>query len=145
MTDLKKYPDPVWDRFFGFIYPDVEPATREEVQQELQRLGLDVRKAVSRVHLALQASQARAALETARAERPRFMDRIKHIVAPVSNGLREHLQTVIGQKLQGSVQAAYFRKLESAATDDDLHSLLEDIHRLEALDKGAEDAEPPDK
>jgi hypothetical protein len=42
----------------------------------------------------------------------------------------EHLQMHIGEKLQGSVQAAYFRKLEHAATDDDLQSLLEDRYRL---------------
>jgi hypothetical protein len=29
MADLKTYPDPIWDRFFGFVFPDDEPATRE--------------------------------------------------------------------------------------------------------------------
>lgn len=145
MADLKKFPDPIWDRFFGFVFPDDEPVTREEVQQELQRLGLDVKRAVARVQLALQATQARADLEAARAERPRLMERLRQVVAPVAGGLREHLQALIGQKLQGSVQAAYFRKLEHAATDDDLQSLLEDIYRLEALQEGADDAKPPGK
>ncbi len=145
MADLTKFPDPIWDRFFGFVFPDDEPATREEVQQELQRLGLDVKRAVARMQLALQATQARADLEAARAERPRLMERIKQVVAPVAGGLREHLQSLIGQKLQGSVQAAYFRKLEHAATDDDLQSLLEDIYRLEALQEGTDDAKPPGK
>ena len=63
----------------------------------------------------------------------------------MTGGLRERLQSLIGQKLQGSVQAAYFRKLEHAATDDDLQSLLEDIHRLEALQEGANDGDPADQ
>jgi hypothetical protein len=142
MADLEKYPDAVWDRFFGFVFPDEEPATREEVQQELQRLGLDVKKAVARVQLALQAVQARADLEAARAQRHGLTERLKQVVAPVAGGLRAHLQTLIGQKLQGSVQAAYFRKLEHAATDDDLQSLLEDMYRLEALQEGADDVKP---
>jgi hypothetical protein len=145
MADLKKYSDPIWDRFFGFVFPDDEPAMREEVQKELQRLGLDVKKAVARVQLALQATQARADLKGARAERPRLMERIKQVVAPAVEGLREHLQSLIGQKLQGSVQAAYFRKLEQAATDDDMQSLLEDIYRLEALEEGKDDVKPPAK
>jgi hypothetical protein len=100
---------------------------------------------VAKVQLALQATHARAGLEAARAERPGLMERIKRVVAPVAGGLREHLQTVIGSKLQGSVQAAYFRKLERAATDDDLQSLLEDIYRLEALQEGEDDVKPPGK
>ena len=114
------------------------------MQQELQRLGLDVRRAVAKVKLANQARQARADLEAARVERPRLMERLKQVITPVTSGLRQHLQTIIGQKLQGSIQAAYFRKLEHAATDDDLQSLLEDIHWLEDLDKGANDGKPPD-
>lgn len=145
MADLKKYPDQVWDRFFGFVFPDDEPATREEVQRELQRLGLDVKRAVARVQLALQATQARADLEAARAQRPKLMEKLSQVVAPMTAGLREHLQALIGQKLQGSVQAAYFRKLEHAATDDDLQSLLEDIYRLEAMQEGADDGKPPGK
>jgi len=145
MTDLKKYPDPIWDRFFGFVFPDDEPATRAEVQEQLQQLGLDVKKAVTRVQLALKATQARAELEAARAERPRLMAKIKGVVAPVAGELRGHLQTLIAGKFQGTVQAAYFRKLENAATDDDLQSLMEDIYRLETLEEGADDAQSPGK
>jgi hypothetical protein len=100
---------------------------------------------LAKVRLALQATEARAGLEAARAERPKLMERIKQVVAPVAEGLREHLQTLIGQRLQGSVQAAYFRKLEHAATDEDLQSLLEDIYRLEALQEGEGDVKPRGK
>ncbi len=143
MADLKRYSDPVWDRFFDFVFPDAELATREEVQQELRRLGLDVKRAVAKVQLALKSVQARADLEAARAQRSRLMEKIKQVVAPVAGGLREHLQTLIEGRLRGSVQAAYFRKLEHAATDDDLQSLLEDIYRLDALQEGANYDKPP--
>jgi HPt (histidine-containing phosphotransfer) domain-containing protein len=47
--------------------------------------------------------------------------------------LRATLQELIG-KLTGQQQAAYFHKLERAATDNDLQSLLEDLHRLDDFD-----------
>jgi hypothetical protein len=142
MADLKKYPDPVWDRFFDFVFPDEEPATREEVQQELQRRGLDVRKAVAKVNLALKSVQARADLKGARARRPGLTEMLKEMVAPVAGGLRDHLRALIGGKFQGAAQAVYFRKLESAASDEDLQSLLEDLYRLESLQGGPDDVKP---
>ena len=145
MSDLKRFPDPVWDRFFEFVCPDEEPATRAEVQQELQRLGIDVRKAVARVQTALQSARAKADLEAARARRPGLIAKLKQVVAPMGESLREHLRTVIAEKCQGSLQAAYFRKLESAASDEDLLSLLEDVHRLESLPEGPDDAKPTGK
>ncbi len=141
MADLKKYPDEVWDRFFGFVFPD-EPISREQVQQELKRLGLDVKRAAARVRLALQATQARAELDAARLQRPRLMEKLRQVVVPAATGLRNCLEKIIGERLQGSLQAAYFRKLESAATDDDLQSLLEDLYRLEAMEEGAGDGKP---
>jgi hypothetical protein len=54
-------------------------------------------------------------------------------VMPAVGELREHLKGLIAGKFSGTVQAAYYRKLETAATDEDLQSLLEDIHQLEAL------------
>ena len=145
MADLKRYENSVWDRFFTFAFPEDELATRQQVQSELQRLGLDVRKAVSRVQLALQAKEARADLEAARSKRAGLTEKIKNAIVPLAGGLRERLQGIIGQQLHGAAQAAYFRKLEHAATDDDLQSLLEDLHRLEQLDKDEDDGKPPNE
>jgi predicted TIM-barrel fold metal-dependent hydrolase len=145
MSDLKKVPNPVWDRFFEFVFPCDEQLTRTEVQSELRRLGIDVKRAVSRVHQALASSKAREDLDIAKANRAQVMQKLEHFAAPVVEGLRENLRALIAQRFQGTVQAAYFRKLETAASDADLQSLLEDIHRLEALSEGPNDAGSPTK
>ena len=133
MADLKRHSDPVWERFFEFVFPCDEEMTRAEVQDDLKRLGISVNKAVSRLQQALEASKGRAELATARAKRLGIVARLGKVVAPAVQGLRERLKELIAGKMQGELQAAYFRKLETAATDEDLQSLFEDIHRLEAL------------
>ncbi len=55
--------------------------------------------------------------------------------------IRAKLRSMIADRLQGSMQAVYARKLEDAASDEDLKSLLEDIARLDALAEDGEDGE----
>jgi hypothetical protein len=133
MADLKRHPDPVWERFFEFVFPCEEQLAREEVQQDLRRLGIDVGKAFSRVQQAVASARGKAELADARSRRLGVLTRIKEAVMPAVGELREHLKGLIAGKFSGTVQAAYYRKLETAATDEDLQSLLEDIHHLEAL------------
>jgi hypothetical protein len=145
MADLKRFPDPVWERFFDFVYGCEENLTRTEVQEDLKRLGIDVSKAVSRVQETLASARARAALADARARRPGIISQLREVAAPAAGALRDHLRGLIEGKFRGTAQAAYFRKLESAATDEDLESLLEDIHRLESLPGGQDDEDPTAK
>lgn len=133
MNGVDRYDDAVWDRFFDFVSQPVETMTREEVQSELSRRGIDVTKATSRVHRAVEAARARSRLQIAKAERPAAIKRVLRVVAPDVSGLRIHLRRLIESRLQGTAQAAYFRKLEAAANDEDLRALLDDIERLNAL------------
>jgi hypothetical protein len=132
MSDVERFDSKVWDRFFDFLFCDEEPS-RKEVQQTLCTLGIDVTPGLKRVQHALKASKARASLEAARAARPLLVQRIGHIIAPATEYLRESLRGLITRRLTGTQQAAYFRKLEEAASDNDLQSLLEDMDRLEKL------------
>lgn len=141
MTDLSKYKESVWERFFEFIYPYREDLTREEVQEELDRFGIKVGKAVARVQQAIAAAKGRTELADARSRRLGVVARIGQIVGQQAEGLRERLKQIIAGKTQGSIQAAYFKKLETAATEADLQSLFDDIHRLEALVEEAVDGE----
>jgi hypothetical protein len=133
MSDLKKHTDDTWERFFEFVYSCDEGMTREEVQDDLKRLGVSVSKAVSRVQQALAAAKGKSDLAAARAQRPGVVTQLRQLAAQVSGNLRERLKKVIADGTQGELQMAYFRKLESAATDDDLSSLLDDVSRLDAL------------
>ena len=140
MSDLNRFGDEVWDRFFDEVTPAVETMTPEEVDSELKRRGIDVTKAVARVHRAVASAKARAELERARAARPGMVEKLSRLVAPTVENLRQTVNELIAGKLHGSLQGAYFRKLEQAADEDDLRALMEDIERLDALaeDNGAD-------
>src|SRR5207244_2088029 len=104
-----------------------------EVQAQLHTFGIDVAPALKRVQQAIHSSKARAALEKAKAARSSLVARIGQVVAPVTERIREKLHDLIARRITGSQQAAYFRKLEGAASKEDLESLLDDLSRLEAL------------
>ena len=136
--ELRQYGDDVWDRFFDFVCLCNETLTRQEVQAELQRKGIDVRPAIARVRDALEAKRARESLATAHERRSGVLEKISDVTAPVGQALRQSLQQIIS-RLSGTDQAAYFHKLEKAASDEDMQSLLEDLHRLDTLSKDTED------
>jgi hypothetical protein len=122
----------VWDKFFDFLFCDEEPS-REEVQRTLGTLGIDIAPGLRKIHQALKASQARANLKAAKEARPSLVQKIGQVFAPATENLREGLRDLITRKLSGTQQLAFFRKLEEAASDNDLKSLLEDMDRLEKL------------
>lgn len=131
MSGLERYSDDVWDRFFDHLCEE-EP-TREEVEERLRASGIDIAPALKRVKLAIQASQARARLESARASRPGLLEKLRGVVSPHAEQLRGNLQDMISRNFEGTARLAYFRKLEEAASEEDLQSLLDDLHRLEKL------------
>ena len=139
MSDLSRFQDPVWDKFFDFVFAGDEALTRNQVQEELRHQGIDTARALSRVEQALRAAEARTSLELARNKRPGLVAKLSHVVAPVASGIRNSLRQVIAERFEGTAQAAYFRKLE-AATDEDLQSLLDDLYRLEAISEESDDA-----
>ena len=143
MKRPKDYDNRTWARLFDFAFSD-EEMSREQVEAELRRLGIDMRPALSNVRALLERSretrQAKEGLENAKKQRRSLMIRVLGIEIPPLPQMRETLEQLIRQKLSGPTQAAYFRKLESAASDEDLKSLLEDIERLEAFWKEENDA-----
>jgi hypothetical protein len=141
MADLKRYPDEVWDRFFDFAFPCGEELTLAEVEEDLARMGIDVQKAIGRVQQALVTTKAKSQLEEARAARFGILARLKHVAAGTGDFVREKLRTLIEGMTEGTVQAAYFKKLEGAATEADLQSLIEDMCWLDAWPEEPGDAE----
>jgi hypothetical protein len=107
MNGVERFDDSVWDRFFDFLYG--EGPSAQEAQERLRALGIDVTPAVRKVQDALQASRARARFEAA----------------------REQLRDLMTRRFTGTALAAYVRKLEQAASDQDLRALLDDLRRLE--------------
>jgi hypothetical protein len=137
MKTFDGFDECVWSRFFDFVFPDEETMTRAEVQAELRRLGVDLRPSLGKLRQALghvhDSRDARAALESARKKRLSLLVKLTGIEAPPSATIRETLKRMIHKRLGGPMQAVYARKLEKAASDEDLRSLLEDISRLQTF------------
>lgn len=137
-SDLRRYSDEVWDRFFDFVLSCDKALPREEVQATLKRRGINTTTAFERVKEALKSREARAWLERARQARTSSLAKRRAVSRPAGQSLRATLQELIGQ-LTGQQQAAYFHKLEKAATDNDLQSLLEDLHHLDDFETDSDD------
>jgi hypothetical protein len=139
--DFARFQEPVWDSFFDFIFACDEDLSRSEVQAELKRRGIDVTRAVNKVQQALRTAEARVELEAARRSRPRLLEWARSIALPsIAGGLVE-LKTQIAERFQaGQFQAAFFRKLETAESVEDLRTLLEDAELLDALTGEDDDA-----
>lgn len=140
---LKHFDTNLCKRLFDFIYPDEGEMTRGEIQAELRRLNIDMRPAIEKMDMVLnfcsQKQKAQAELRIAREKRPLLIDKIKHIKLPIFQCLRDEIQNRIAQHLSDPLQATYFRKLEEAASEQDLKTLLEDILLLESLNKDSKD------
>lgn len=145
MKSISEYDERVWSRFFDFVLPDEQELTREQVQTELRDSGVDMRPALRKLHGMLQRSReaedGRTALESARKSRPSVVARLMGLEVPSGPEIRQKLQVMIKSRLTGPQQAVYARKLEDAASDDDLRSLLEDIARLDSLSEDGEDGD----
>ncbi len=139
----ENYDAELWSNFFDFVYPDERNMTRAEVQKELQRLNIDIRSAMSKLNLALATfhnkQKAQAELKNAKDKRLSLLEKLRQIKLPDLPTMRNEIQEVISQYFSAPQQATYFRKLEEAASEQDLRALLEDIILLELLDKDSDD------
>lgn len=136
MRKLEQFDERVWDRFFDFVVPDVARMPITEVDAELQLAGIDIQTALTRVTQALDARKAREALARARADRLSALNRFSQIVMAPIHDARAHLERLITARVPLAERPVYLRKLQKVATDTDVQSLLEDLARLEDLDRG---------
>ena len=140
MGELERFDNQVWDRFFDFVTPDVEQMSSSEVDAALQRAGIDPTGAFVRVQQALDARKAREQLARARAARPSVIQKLKEIGSVPIENARQVLHEMISHRAPKSAHGVLFRKLEKAATDADIESILLDIQRLDQLDAEGDDA-----
>lgn len=142
MAGLERFDNQVWDRFFDFVTPDVALMSTGELDAELQRAGIDPSKAISQVKHALDARHARAKLAHAKASRATITQKLLDSVLEPMKDAREIVHRMISTCAPQEQRGVLYRKLEQAATDDDVRSLLEDIKRLESLESGGGDVQP---
>jgi hypothetical protein len=142
-NNLEHFDANLCEKLFDFIYQDEKNMTRKEVQAELQHFNIDMRPAIAKLDMALNAfnerQKAQAKLKTARETRLTLLEKLKHFKMPNLPDMRDELQQIITQNLNLSQQPVYFRKLEKAASEQDLKTLLEDILLLKSLEQDSKD------
>lgn len=141
MTHPPRDDNQVWDRFFDFVSEGDDQLTRDEVRAELKQFGVDPSPALASVKAALEARRAQAALAAAKQHRASMTSRLFGVVSQSTEQMRTNIRKYIEERFEGSGQAAYFRKLNETASDDDLQSLMDDLARLNALTRADR---PPD-
>lgn len=133
MSDLKRFGNDVWDRLFDLLYDCDEQGTNAEVKSRLQAAGIDMRPAYRRMHQMIAERKARAQLAGAAAVRQSMMQKLAGVIAPPVEDLRTGIRNLIDQAFTGTAQVAHYQKLENAASEEDLRSLLEDLTKLATL------------
>ena len=143
MTACDRRDDAAWDAFFDFIAEEAVEMNEDDIRAELRSHRINVEPAVDRIKHAVQAAQARQAMDKAPAQRTRLLRRLRELtVQPLEDArrdLRGFLQTLGTEK----VHQLYYNRLDSAASDDDIQSLVEDLAALELFED--EPADGPQK
>ncbi|MFA6132844.1 MAG: hypothetical protein WC869_02365 [Phycisphaerae bacterium] len=146
MKNVDRFDDQAWKKFLTFLLPNEESMALHEVEAELQHLGMDTRAGFAKVQRGLQkmaaTREARAALEAAREQRPSMLAKLRDKASQVGALTKDELRRIIADRFSGTAQAAFFRKLDAVASEDDLKSLLDDMSKLDALTEESDDAEP---
>ncbi len=146
MQDLERFDDRTWRKLFVFLLPDEKKMTRHEVEVELQHLGIDTRPGLARLQQGLEkmaaVCDARATLAAAKGQRLPLLAKLHGMASKVSSLTKEDLRQAIKDRFSGTARAAFFRKLDSAASEADLRSLLADMSKLDTLAEESDDAEP---
>jgi hypothetical protein len=140
MSDMR-HNYPVWDRLFQLLYPCDEQLSDAEIDADLKRAGIDMEAAYRRLNTIVELHRARAKLAGAKQIRASLCEQIHNVVAPRLDDLRSGVKNLINKALSGPEQLAYFHKLESAATDQDLQSLMDDLEKLAAIRELRDDAQ----
>jgi hypothetical protein len=139
MSDFSRFQTPAWDQFYDFVCDCEDELTDEQVREELRRRGIDTKRAFGKVQQALRSAKARAELEAAKRSRLTILERVRRLKLklPELGDSLDDVKRALFDRLQGriEVQGTFFRKLEAAASEEDLRSLLEDAQLLDILGK----------
>ena len=136
MTDQDD--DKMREDLFGFLSANLDDLARCEVQDELRDRGIDMSRAFKRIGAALETAKARAALEEARIARPTVVAKLQSVITGATTDISGQIRILIERRVDRPLQPVFMNKLKSAATEDDLKSLLDDLKRLDELAKDAE-------
>lgn len=138
MSGNNPYSPETWAKFLDLVGPDADSLPREDVQQELRASGVDTDAVLNRVKNTIQRHADREALRQAAAKREELLRSKPGMLDPVKKTRDVLLEGIRGLGNPGLAQV-YMNRMEQAATDEDLQSLLEDLEQAKALGNPPED------
>ncbi|MGD8450884.1 MAG: hypothetical protein PVJ57_03620 [Phycisphaerae bacterium] len=134
MTPSEEHENTSWDPVFDFLADEVDEMSQEEVRAELRSFRINVEPTVHQIKHALQVTEAREAMEKAPLRRARILEKLRDaVLQPIENARRDIRAFLQSQRLS-TVHQVYFNRLESAASEEDLRSLVEDLAALDLFD-----------
>jgi hypothetical protein len=133
MSELQVHNKKVWDRLFDLLYACDESVSDAEVDADLLQAGIDMRPAFRRLSEIIEQRKAHLQLALARETRQSMMDKLRGVAGPKITDLRNGVREFIDRVFSGPEQVAHYHKLEKAATEEDLQSLMDDLTMLAEL------------
>jgi hypothetical protein len=134
------------------LFADVSHLSTEEIEEDLQEMGVDTKKAVQRVKNLVneKLEESRLAWQK-QAERERLaeQERLEKIRAARPIGTSESLwervekalSGALGPQKQSYVQAYFRRREDDKVSENDLQNMLDDLERLEHMEDDKEQDE----
>lgn len=138
MSDKPPYSPAAWEKFLEMVGPDTDSLTRDEVQKELRASGIDPTSVLNRVKNTIQRHADREALKQAAKKREEILRSNPGTLDPIKMTRDALLDAIRGLGNPGLAQV-YMNRMEQAATDEDLQSLLVDLEQAKALGNIPED------
>ena len=132
MNDKPPYSPETWNKFLDLIGPDTDELTREEVQKQLRASGVDTAAILSRVRNTIQRHADRESLAQAAQKRDQLLRSQPSVLDSVKK-TRDALLDAIRSLGNPGLAQVYMNRMEQAATDEDLQSLLEDLEQAKAV------------
>jgi hypothetical protein len=134
MTPSEPNDNASWDPVFDFLADEVGEMNQEEIRAELRSFRINVDRTVHQIKHALQAAEAREAMEKAPIRRARILEKLRDVVLQPIEIARRDIRALLQAQRLSTVHQVYFNRLESAASEEDLRSLVEDLAALDLFD-----------
>jgi CO dehydrogenase/acetyl-CoA synthase gamma subunit (corrinoid Fe-S protein) len=141
-SDIHRHRDDLWEQLFDLLYDCEGEVSDEQVKADLKKAKIDMRSANARLMQMVDEKRAQEEISRAPKARASALDMLRGILAPKIKDLRVGVQALIA-RVGGPEQAVFNHKLEKAATEQDLQSLMDDLHRLSVLRESEKKNERP--
>lgn len=137
MNEKNPYSPETWHQFLELLGPDIESLSQDEIRQILADMKIDTSSTIDRVRKRIQMHSDRVKLEQAAENRQRLLKKVFQPVFDLNLSRAELLEMIRG--LSPKLAGVYMNRMEHAATDEELRSLVEDLQQAKAIQEQQEE------